>query len=465
MPLVILLFIGYLAWFGLVLRRRLRADAARFGSREGRWRRLGLGALIITALPLLAGAWGAIGELLVLGAPGLALAVWTFAPRVVTSKIQPLSLVALGLDGFLRLRDYERGVNWYTRYGLTTRAQGALYPQLLLLQAYLFIGVGLWLLWRSIDRDGRYARLVLTVPARLEGQRVRPRWGLLLLPVAGMYIEWLGPRSWLYLYWWTGRLTMLVVLAAVAVVIWLPAVAADLTLAGLTFFGLNGVALGIFWPTHVLLPAVFTSDVRYGAVLVDSRTSAIAAGIEGLVLLTFAAKLLPRALDDRTRALLRSAADRDLAIRVVGLTRTRAEAVDSAAAELRRLERDLHDGPQARLVALGMSLRAAERLIPTSPQAAVALVAEAREKLGQGAGRAARPGARDLPAGARRPRPGRRGQGTGARHPAAHRGSGRPDCQARAGGRDRLLLRDRRSAGQRGQARRRDARPGADRAQ
>ena len=56
-----------------------------------------------------------------------------------------------------------------------------------------------------------------------------------------------------------------------------------------------------------------------------------------------------------------------------------AAAVDSAAAELRRVERDLHDGAQARLVALGMNLRAAERLIPTSPQAAMALVAEARE--------------------------------------------------------------------------------------
>ena len=52
------------------------------------------------------------------------------------------------------------------------------------------------------------------------------------------------------------------------------------------------------------------------------------------------------------------------------LTETRAVAVDTAAADLRRLERDLHDGAQARLVALGMSLRAAERLIPGSPEAA-----------------------------------------------------------------------------------------------
>jgi signal transduction histidine kinase len=61
------------------------------------------------------------------------------------------------------------------------------------------------------------------------------------------------------------------------------------------------------------------------------------------------------------------------------LTDSRADAVDTASADLRRLERDLHDGAQARLVALGMSLRAAERLIPTSPEAAIALVVEARE--------------------------------------------------------------------------------------
>ena len=46
---------------------------------------------------------------------------------------------------------------------------------------------------------------------------------------------------------------------------------------------------------------------------------------------------------------------------------------------LRRIERDLHDGAQARLVALGMSLQAAERLFPASPEAALALVSEAKE--------------------------------------------------------------------------------------
>lgn len=64
-----------------------------------------------------------------------------------------------------------------------------------------------------------------------------------------------------------------------------------------------------------------------------------------------------------------------LTAQVQRLTLTRAAAVDAAAAELRRLERDLHDGAQARLVALGINLRAAEKLIRTSPDAAEALVA------------------------------------------------------------------------------------------
>jgi signal transduction histidine kinase len=105
----------------------------------------------------------------------------------------------------------------------------------------------------------------------------------------------------------------------------------------------------------------------------------VVAGIEAAAILALGIWLVPRTIGVHARALLRPEPDAELAGRVERLTQTRADAVDTAAAELRRLERDLHDGAQARLVALGMNLRAAERLIPTSPQAAIALVAEARE--------------------------------------------------------------------------------------
>ena len=68
-----------------------------------------------------------------------------------------------------------------------------------------------------------------------------------------------------------------------------------------------------------------------------------------------------------------------LTSRVERLTQTRAAAVDAAAAELRRLERDLHDGAQARLVAIGLSLRALEKMIPLNAAAATALAVECRE--------------------------------------------------------------------------------------
>jgi signal transduction histidine kinase len=60
------------------------------------------------------------------------------------------------------------------------------------------------------------------------------------------------------------------------------------------------------------------------------------------------------------------------------LAETRDETVDARAAELRRIERDLHDGAQARLVSLTMSLGMAEEEIDRRPEAARQLVAEAR---------------------------------------------------------------------------------------
>jgi signal transduction histidine kinase len=95
--------------------------------------------------------------------------------------------------------------------------------------------------------------------------------------------------------------------------------------------------------------------------------------LAAFLFLAFGLWLVPRTLGMHYMLVSR------LTNRVQRLSETRTDAVDTAAAELRRVERDLHDGAQARLVALGMSLRAAERLFATSPGAALALVGEARE--------------------------------------------------------------------------------------
>jgi signal transduction histidine kinase len=64
--------------------------------------------------------------------------------------------------------------------------------------------------------------------------------------------------------------------------------------------------------------------------------------------------------------------------RVETLETTRLGAVEEQDAELRRIERDLHDGAQARLVALGLNLGMAEQKFRTDPEGAEKLVAEAR---------------------------------------------------------------------------------------
>ncbi|MFH8467872.1 sensor histidine kinase [Streptomyces sp. NPDC017991] len=68
-----------------------------------------------------------------------------------------------------------------------------------------------------------------------------------------------------------------------------------------------------------------------------------------------------------------------LKARVAQLATSRAETVDTQANELRRIERDLHDGAQARLASLGMSLGLAEQLLAQDPQAVAQLLSEARE--------------------------------------------------------------------------------------
>ncbi|MEU3396154.1 sensor histidine kinase [Streptomyces filamentosus] len=66
-----------------------------------------------------------------------------------------------------------------------------------------------------------------------------------------------------------------------------------------------------------------------------------------------------------------------LARRVTELESDRGVAVDTAAADLRRIERELHDGPQARLASLAMDLGLAKEKLAGDPEAAAVLVDEA----------------------------------------------------------------------------------------
>ncbi|MBE1487255.1 sensor histidine kinase [Plantactinospora soyae] len=116
----------------------------------------------------------------------------------------------------------------------------------------------------------------------------------------------------------------------------------------------------------------------YGAVA-GSTVAAIPVGLALAVLGLVAAPVVLRGNGRWTALLLAPTARAQLALRVQRLTETRSDATDTQAAELRRIERDLHDGAQARLVAMGINLGNIEHLLDRDPQAARALLAQARE--------------------------------------------------------------------------------------
>ena len=150
--------------------------------------------------------------------------------------------------------------------------------------------------------------------------------------------------------------------------------------AGLLLTVIPGVGLFL---SAVGLGAVADGLARHG--YLHSNRDVIA----GLVVLLVApvltwlvARPVLRAYTSLQHWLLSPAETVRLADRITELTRSRDDAVDTQAAEIRRIERDLHDGAQARLVSLGMSLGMAEKLLAADPDAALHLLAEAKESTG-----------------------------------------------------------------------------------
>ncbi|MGY5014548.1 sensor histidine kinase [Streptomyces sp. 900105755] len=118
----------------------------------------------------------------------------------------------------------------------------------------------------------------------------------------------------------------------------------------------------------------------YGFVPVDGQATALAAAALGAVVLVGAFRYTPALLTAHfrlTRAVL-DPGKGELVERVRVLTETRKDAVDASAAELRRIERDLHDGAQARLVAMGMDLGTIEMLLDKDREKARQLLAQTR---------------------------------------------------------------------------------------
>jgi signal transduction histidine kinase len=310
------------------------------------------------------------------GVPLLTALVLVLRPRL-ARRIVPAAMIVLGLYGFMIARLASFYGPQYS-YGLAETGGGSgdgLY--LVLPQAYAFLVAGGWLAWRSggprvLPLLGGLRRT--SVPGQASA--------LLLLPVAIMAAALVSPNLWVGGSV-VGILGTVLVLAATGEVIrrW-PEIAAGLTAMTLILLGFVGLYLAVAYRHgHWGLPTTANDQggtILYGLLDVTNHSMAYLAAAPGVACVALGTWLVPRTLPKALDALGVSSGA-DLRHRVQRLTESRAVAVDTAAADLRRLERDLHDGAQARLVALGMSLRGVERLIPTSPDAALALVAEARQ--------------------------------------------------------------------------------------
>jgi signal transduction histidine kinase len=270
------------------------------------------------------------------------------------------------------------GVNWYVT---SSGSNGWV-----LTEAVACLAAGVCLLARPGSPGGGPVRRAV---AQLRGTGGQPKTvpPLLLIGVLFLWEELFGQDLWFGTPWQPGFTPMmlvaiLIVAAGVATVVWLPRAAAVLAVAGTMLIGLVGVVSGVqrLWDPGSAPVGPWSGYTVgfYGAVPLDGGITRVFAGLEGVALVAVGCLLAPRLLTWSADFELAERAQA-LARRVDGLTRTRSDATETAVAELRRIERDLHDGAQARLVAVGMSLRAVEQLIGSDPQAALALVAEARE--------------------------------------------------------------------------------------
>ncbi|MER0481515.1 histidine kinase [Streptomyces sp. Edi2] len=121
------------------------------------------------------------------------------------------------------------------------------------------------------------------------------------------------------------------------------------------------------WPLGLLIDGVWCGLLRRPAVVLP-----LIRRLADLDAAWSRALLLPSP-DHRRTALL--------AERVEELTVTRAGAVAAHGAELRRIERDLHDGTQARLVALSMRVGMARRAYENDPELARRLLDDAQDQV------------------------------------------------------------------------------------
>jgi signal transduction histidine kinase len=125
--------------------------------------------------------------------------------------------------------------------------------------------------------------------------------------------------------------------------------------------------------------------INVGVAVADTLPEALILGVLGAVVLGLgipALGALARGYGAYAELLLGSNADPVLTAQVSDLRDARSRIIEAADAERRRIERDLHDGAQQRLVALSLTLRMAEKRVEQGDPESAELVRSAGEEAG-----------------------------------------------------------------------------------
>lgn len=136
-----------------------------------------------------------------------------------------------------------------------------------------------------------------------------------------------------------------------------------------------------FYLSRTVVDAVFRVHSTFDPVVGD-RILELILGIAFAAGLPFITRGLTVIHEAVARGLLGRWPSEALQREVADLSASRGAAVAAEDQALRRLERDLHDGPQQRLIRLQMDIAAAERKMSDDPEAAATLLAEARQQAG-----------------------------------------------------------------------------------
>jgi signal transduction histidine kinase len=151
------------------------------------------------------------------------------------------------------------------------------------------------------------------------------------------------------------------------------------------------IAVVVAWsipPVLIALPAYYShfaaSQAQLGPFIIDTTTKASVVAVLAALFLVLISPLMMRwasAFDGWLAKMLLAPSETGvLAERVVQLVASRQQVVDSVEAERRRMERDLHDGAQQRLVSLAMTLGRAKNRLGDKEPAVRTLIEEAHSE-------------------------------------------------------------------------------------